>query len=63
MILPEKYSALGRATGRAITRLFGPSDDPIAPDNGYVFVYTYDDNQVFDQNDNAVQVPETFANS
>jgi hypothetical protein len=51
------------STGRAITRLFGPSDDVIEPDPGYVFVYTYDDNQVFDQNDNAVQVPETFANS
>jgi hypothetical protein len=43
--------------------ILNPSDDVIEPDPGYVFVYTYDDNQVFDQNDNGDQVPETFANS
>jgi hypothetical protein len=35
----------------------------IAPDPGFVFVFTADDEQVFDQDDNAVQVLDIYANS
>jgi hypothetical protein len=61
MILPENYVALGRSLGRAIIDLLGPFDDPIAPDLGYVFVYTHENLQVFDHLNRAVQVPEEFA--
>ena len=64
MILPEKYTALGRSLGRSLSPLFGHGDEIIdSPDPGYVFVYTPEDLQLYDHFNRAVQVPETFANS
>jgi hypothetical protein len=60
MIIPESYTALGRSLGRSIGR---STQDDLAPDIDYIFVYTSDDVQVYDYYDRAIQVPESFANS
>jgi hypothetical protein len=64
MILSANYTTLGRplgrSLGRAIHELLAPVEELI-PDSGYVFVYTDENLQVFDNFNRAVQVPEEFA--
>jgi hypothetical protein len=55
----NKQTYLGVLSGSDIT-LDLPSFEP---DDGYVFVFTSDNEQVFDHNGNAVQVDEILANS
>jgi hypothetical protein len=63
MILSDRYYSLDRALGRAIIGLVPSTLSPLEPDEGFVFVFTSDNRQVFDQDDNSVQVPEEFANA
>jgi hypothetical protein len=61
MILPPRYTSLGRTIGRSFNEMIGSFE--LLPDDGYIFVYTDDNQQLFDDQNRAVQVDQQLANS
>jgi len=59
----QSINRLGFISGGFSSKLSLPGPSPLQPDEGFVFVFTSDNQQLFDQDDNAVQVPEEFANA
>jgi len=56
----NSINRLGIISGGFSSKYSSPT---LQPDEGFVFVFTPDNLQVFDQDDNAVQVSIEFANS